>query len=191
MKSRRALIEAVSRCPHVEVVGEFERHAALPVDGLTSSQSGGRWGPPGAFGVLYLGRPRRSVIVEAYRHLVDDVEGMRPELVRPRRLFVVTVAVRSVLDLRPAESLAQLGLTTDDLVSPVGDYQPCWEVASAAHQLGLHGVLAPAATELGETLALYDEHLAPDELPRVVREHIWDVLPADPRRLRIVREDRA
>ena len=91
MTTRRALIEAVFRCPHVDVDGEFERHAALSAPLLTSSQAGGRWGPPGAFGVLYLGRPRSSVVVEAYRHLVDDVPGMRPALLKPRRLLFVQV----------------------------------------------------------------------------------------------------
>lgn len=61
----------------------------------------------------------------------------------------------------------------------------------AAHQLGLHGVLAPAATGLGETFAIFEEHLAPDELPRLVDEEVWDSLPADPRRLRAVRDEDA
>jgi hypothetical protein len=41
--------------------------------------------------VLYLGRPDTSVIAEAYRSLVDAVEGMRPELLGPRRFVTVDV----------------------------------------------------------------------------------------------------
>jgi RES domain-containing protein len=193
MTARQALV-GVASCPHVTVEGIFERHASMRAAGLTSSQAGGRWGPPGAFGVLYLGRPRSSVVVEAYRHLVDDVEGMRPELVQPRRLYVVEVRVHTVLDLRSPEARNQVGLTDDDLLSEVSDYEKCWEIARAAHQLSLHGIIAPAATRFGETLALYDEHLTPDELPRLVREERWDRLPADPRsaaHLRIVRDDGA
>jgi RES domain-containing protein len=191
MNARRALIEAVARCPRTTITGQFERHASLAAPGLTSSQAGGRWGPPGAFSVLYLGRPRPSVVVEAYRHLVDGVPGMRPELVKPRRLFIVEVNVDDVLDLRANEAQEHAGLGPADLTSPVGDYERCWDVARAAHQLGLHGIIAPAATGLGETLAVYDEHLAPEQLPRIVGEEVWQSLPADPRRLRLVRDDPA
>jgi RES domain-containing protein len=193
MSDRRSLV-GVASCPHITIEGVFERHASLRAPGLTSSQAGGRWGPPGAFGVLYLGRPRSSVIVEAYRHLVDVIEGMRPELVQPRELYVVEVSVHTVLDLRSPEARAKVGLTDADLESDVSDYDKCWEIARAAHQLSLHGIIAPAATGLGETLALYDEHLTPEELPRLVRQERWDRLPADPRRaqrLHIVRDDQA
>lgn len=73
----------------------------------------------------------------------------------------------------------------------VGDYEPCWRVARAAHQLGLHGILAPAATGFGETLAVFEEHLMPEELPRLVDEEIWEALPADPSQLRAVRDEDA
>jgi hypothetical protein len=58
-----------------------------------------------------------------------------------------------------------------------------------AHQLRLHGIIAPAATGLGETLALFEQHLPADEMPALVADELWDVLPADPRRLRLVRGD--
>jgi hypothetical protein len=80
------------------------------------------------------------VIVEAYRALVDGVEGMRPELVGPRRLFTVQVDVDNLLDLRPPEHQAAVGLDDDALSGPWG---PCQRVGAAAHQLGWHGVIAP------------------------------------------------
>ena len=142
--------------------------------------------------MLYLGRPRPSVVVEAYRHHVDPYaeEGMTGAMVQPRRVLSVQVDVTDVLDLRAPESLDHLGITEDDLLSPVGQYEPCWQIARAAHQLNLHGVLAPAATGLGETLALYEEHLPAAELPRLVSDaEVWeDGLPHDPRVLRPVRE---
>jgi hypothetical protein len=138
--------------------------------------------------VLYLGRPRASIAVEAYRHLVDPFadEGMTGDLVAPRRLLICEVAVTEVLDLRSREAQARVGLTNADLESPVGEYEPCWEVGRVAHQLGLHGIIAPAATSLGETLALFEQHLPADELPVLVDEEVWEQLPADPRRLRLV-----
>lgn len=193
MAGRRDLVLAVSRCPRADIKGTFERHVSAKWRHLNGSRAGGRWGPPGAFSVLYLGRPRTSVVVEAYRHLVDPFTdaGMTGDLVQPRRLLIVEVSVTTILDLRDSEAQARVGLSDDDLVSDIGTYDACWQVARAAHQLELHGVIAPAATALGETLALFEEHLPFEELPRLVDDgEVWDGLPADPRRLRIVpRED--
>ncbi|MGH3374878.1 MAG: RES family NAD+ phosphorylase [Actinoallomurus sp.] len=163
--------------------GRFERHVSENVRDLTGTHHGGRWGAPGAYSVLYLGRPVESVVVEAYRHLVDCVEGMRPNLVRPRRLLHLDVRVSQVLDLRLAETQEALGLTADDLLSAVGAYERCQRVGAAAHQLSLHGLIAPAATGVGETLALFEAHLPPSELPVLVGEEAWEGLPADPRRV--------
>jgi len=38
-----------------------------------------------------------------------------------------------------------------------------WSVGLAAHQLGLHGVIAPAATGLGLTLALFEHNLPAEQ----------------------------
>jgi hypothetical protein len=68
-----------------------------------------------------------------------------------------------------------------------------WETTSAARRSGAwltssgcSGILAPAATGFGETLALFEQHLPSSELPTLIREERWDTLPADPRRLRVV-----
>lgn len=191
MANRRDLIVAVGRAPRTRIEGTFERHVSRDWRELTGSSAGGRWGPPGAFSVLYLGRPRPSVVVEAYRHLVDPFEGMSGDMVRPRRLLLVEVGVSDVLDLREPAAATSVGLSEGDLLSPVGEYESCWQVARAAHQLGLHGILAPAATGLGETLAIFEEHLAPVEFPRLVDEEAWESLPADPRRLRAIKDEDA
>jgi RES domain-containing protein len=190
---RRQLAEAVARAPRGVITGRFSRHASIGRRELSGSDSGGRWGPPGAYSVLYLGRPRDSVLTEAYRHLVDPFasDGMTGELVAPRRFVICDVSVSEILDLRTPEALVAVGLDDSDLDSPVGDYEACRTVARVAHQLELHGVIAPAATGLGETLALFERHLPATELPRVVRQEIWDGLPADPRRLRLVDDDTA
>jgi hypothetical protein len=48
-------------------------------------------------------------------------------------------------------------------------------------------VIAPAATRLGETLALFVEHLPPEELPvRVNKPIVCESLPPDPRWLHLV-----
>jgi hypothetical protein len=116
--------------------------------------------------------------VEAYRRLVDPVEGMRGDLVGPRVLFTVEVDVDQVLDLRESDHLAKVGLDEDALRGP---WAPCVRVARAAHQLGLHGILAPAATEVGLTLALFEQHLPTGQMPRVTHRERWPMLPPDPR----------
>jgi RES domain-containing protein len=142
------------------------------------TRSGGRWGPEGAYPVLYLGRPTDSVIVEAYRHLVETVEGMQPYMVGPRLLLTCEVEVTKVLDLREGDAL---GLTLAELTSEIGDYEACHRIGQAAHEIGLHGVIAPAAGGLGETLAVFEDQLPESEWPTLVEEQTWESLPADPR----------
>jgi hypothetical protein len=124
---RRQLALAVAAAPRAVVEGRFERHVSFGRRELTGSDSGGRWGPPGGYSVLYLGRPVASVTVEAYRHLVDPFveEGMTGEMVAPRRLLICEVAVTNVLDLRSRTAQVAVGLTEAELVSPVGEYESC------------------------------------------------------------------
>jgi RES domain-containing protein len=159
----------------------FYRHAAVNRDAFAGG-IGGRWGR--AFPVIYLGRPQDSVTIEAYRHLVEET-GIRPESVRPRTLYTVEVAVGRILDLTAEDHLTAVGLSPADLTSAIDDYQACQDVAAAAHQLEFHGVLAPAATGLGQTLAIFRERVRPEEMPVVTAQTTWHGLPADPRTLRV------
>ena len=177
---------AVSNAKIVDVTGRFHRHTSRRVAFLEGSSSGGRWGPPGSFAVMYLGRPVDSVTIEAYRHLVDPVEGMTAAAVVPRKLWTVDIAVTEILDVRDPESRFALGLSDDDLHSTVDDYIVCQSIALAAHQLGLHGIIAPAAEGDGETLALFDAKLPVAEFPSVLSVNDTWSLPHDPRILRIV-----
>lgn len=132
------------------------------------------------------------MIAEAHRHLVDDELDDAHALaagVLERRIITCRVAVPNILDLRPRSRQTAVGLSDAQLCSPVGDYTACQAVAAAAHQLGLAGILAPAATRLGETLALFPTNLPVEHWPTVVARDIWHGLPADPRRLWAVDED--
>lgn len=129
---------------------------------------------------------------------MDPVED--PEIrnhLAPRALVTAEVAVTEVLDLRRARSRMELGLTMKQIQSAADDraaYAACQEVAAAAHQQGFHGIVAPAATERGETLALFSNRLPGREVPVVTEEVFWDKLPDDPRleskpMLRVVKDD--
>jgi RES domain-containing protein len=183
---QQQLITAVAGARITSVEGTFQRHVSPDVDELRGSNAGGRWGPPGAYSVLYLGRPTRSVVIEAYRHLVDDDDDLDGTMVGPRNLLTCRLDVTDVLDLRDPDSRERVGLDLAALRSPIDEHAACWRIGQAAHQLQLHGVIAPAATEVGETLALFEAHLPHQELPELVSCKRWDHLPLDPRRLRTV-----
>lgn len=183
----------IASLPPVAERGRWQRHVASNrlMEALDGRRGYGRWGTPDGFPVLYLGRPRDSVVVEAYRHLVDPIDDPEDRAlllaaIRPRALVTSDVDVTALLDLRSAGARATAGLTLSDLTSATHDgdaYRKCQRVAQIAHQLGRHGIVAPAATCLGDTLALFTDLLPTNERPVRVNgadEH-WDGLPADPR----------
>lgn len=185
---QRELLVAVARAPAVAIAGSFYRHSHPDAEPLRGSASGGRWGPEGTYSVLYLGRPPATIIAEAYRHLVDDDADLTGEMVGPRLFSTVEVNVTSILDLRQSSAQHLVGLDDAALRTDVDEHAPCRRVGQAAHQLGLHGVIAPAATGMGDTLALFDEQLPAVELPQLIETTIWLHLPPDPRQLRSVSE---
>lgn len=181
------------------VTGTWQRHlpARYQHEPLGSRPAYSRWGRSPGYPLLYFGRPTDSVTVEAYRHLVDPVVD-DPDIVEhliPRVLITVEVQVTEILDLRTPRARMELGLSLSQIQSSTEDrasYAACQNVAAAAHQHGFHGLIAPAATGIGETLALFSHNLPTDELPRLTQTVAWDRLPADPRvgtRLRLVRDD--
>jgi RES domain len=188
----RELLAAISEIEPVRVQGTFERHSSLRWEELAASAAGGRWGARRAYEVLYLGRPRDSVVVEAYRHLVDDELDDSQALaaaVLERRIITCEVDVPDVLDLRAPAAQTGVALGQQQLSSEVGDYAPCQAIGAAAHQLGLSGVIAPSASNLGETLALFTANLPVAHWPSVVGRDIWRGLPPDPRVLRVVDDE--
>ena len=194
-----SLVARVAAGAVASIGGIWQRHVSVRYaeEVFEGRQGYGRWGTEHGFPVLYLGRPTASVIVEAYRHLVDPVEDPAVRLaVKPRVLVTCSVRVDNVLDLRSARTRVQVGLTQEDLLSDTTDeaaYARCQEVAAVAHGLGRHGVIAPAATRLGETLALFVDLLPATQRPvRTADDLVWAQLPPDPRArrrtLRVVRD---
>lgn len=195
-----SLANAIAGQVPVTVTGTWQRHlpARFRDRALEGHAAPSRWGRDPGFPILYLGRPTASVIVEAYRRLVDPVED--PELrnqLAPRVLVTAEVEVTEILDLRTSRGRMEVGLTLKQMQSATHDrgaYEACREVAAAAHQQGFRGLVAPAATELGETLALFTDRVPAAQIPVVTDEIFWESLPADPRAesrpsLRVVRDD--
>jgi len=194
-----SLANRVRDAPATTVSGVWQRHVAArrAASALQGRRAVSRWGTEAGFPVLHLGRPRDSVVVEAYRHLVDPLadEADIAQQLLPRVLVTCEVHVSEVLDLRTATARLATGLDLISLQSETRDraaYRRCQEVAAVAHQLGMHGVVAPAATRVGETLAIFPERLPVAERPVRISDEAWLQLPADPRRtggpvLRLVR----
>lgn len=178
----------LSQATPVGIDGVWQRHVAarFAATGLAGRSAEGRWGTEGSYPVLYLGKPTDSVAVEAYRHLIDPVvvdDGPVPPIA-PRALITCEVAVTEILDLRSAANRALANLTPTQLQSETSDraaYAACQNVSAAAHQLGYHGIIAPAATKIGETLALFADMLTAAEQPRLTATEMWVQLPPDPR----------
>ena len=173
------ILQRVSAVRTTSAQGTFYRHAAVGRDAFAGGDRG-RWGAD--FPVIYLASSVQAALAEAYRHLVDEA-GVPPHAVRPRHLYTAAVAVTEVVDLTAPAALEGAGLSAADLTSDPDDYIACQQVAAAAHDLGRHGILAPAAHGLGLTLALFKDHLDPSELPVVDQDAttLWDGLPPDPR----------
>jgi RES domain len=183
-----SLPSRLAQATPTSIKGTWQRHvgARFAATGLAGRSAGARWGTEGGYPVLYLGQPTKSVTVEAYRHLVDPVvadDGLPPPI-GPRVLITCEVAVNEILDLRTAGNRTLADLTLSQMQCATSDkaaYVACQNVSAAAHQLGFHGIVAPAATKLGETLALFTDLITPKEMPVQTASEMWVQLPPDPR----------
>lgn len=105
--------------------------------------------------------------------------------IRQRALITCEVLATEIFDLRSAANRLLAQLTLAQLQSETSDeaaYTACQNVSAAAHQLGYHGIIAPAATKMGETLALFTEVLTAAEKPLLTDTTMWVQLPPDPRK---------
>lgn len=118
---------------------------------------------------------------------LDDTGGLAASVLE-RRIVTCKVDVPNVLDLRSRSVRNTVSLADAQLRSDVGDYAACQAIGAASHQLGLAGLIAPAASADGETLALLTANLPAEHWPKVTKRDIWRGLPPDPRRLRLVDE---
>ena len=115
----------------VEIDGVWQRHvpARFKDTALEGRTAPSRWATGRSFPLLHLGRPRDSVIVEAYRHIVDPVEdpALAAQII-PRRLVTCEVAVTNVFDLRTSAGRVAAGLTMETLTSATSD-RAAWSAA--------------------------------------------------------------
>jgi RES domain-containing protein len=148
------------------------RHTATSYECLSArgaSLSGGRYNRTGSFQTLYCALSRDVAAAELARRARFE----RCEIVDflPRKLCVVEVSLRKVLDLRSDAALARLGLSAGDLTSD--DVRICQALGHAAKRSGAEGMLAPSATHHGDVLVIFVDNL-PNPLPISVQQvDLW------------------
>lgn len=126
-----SIANAIAQCDPVDIEGKWHRHVPAryideALDGIIALS---RWGRTGGFPILHLGKPVDSVVVEAYRHLVDPVDD--PAItaqIAPRRLVTCDIAVSNILDLRSGVGRLAAGISVATLTSETTDreaYEHC------------------------------------------------------------------
>lgn len=169
--------ERLARLNLASYSGTAYRHQSPgfdPRSGTGARRRGGRFNPPRSFQVLYL-----ALSVEtAAADLRQAAERMNLPLAAalPREVFVSTVSLDHVLDLRASEALAGLEVTRNQLLA--ADQARSRVVGEAVNRPGVQALIAPSATGVGDVLALFPENLSAGTIePRLLAtwEAVGDV----------------
>jgi RES domain-containing protein len=148
------LLEAVDRLGFHPWSGLTFRHTAPgrnPLSGEGARVFGGRWNPPDLVSTLYLAQPREACVAEFHRMAAGQAQGALSFL--PRPVHHIQVTDLPLLDLT-GDGLGDVGLTEDDVAAD--DLGPCQLVGEAAYFLHGAGLVAPSATHLGLTIAVFE-----------------------------------
>jgi hypothetical protein len=148
--------------------GSYNRLAepgwADPLDTSYSKQTGGRWNPPGSFGVLYLNRDLRMARLQVQHKLRGQPYGVEDlEESRQHDLVSVDVTERDWLDCVTAPGLEATGLPSGypryRNGRPVRQVA-CQPIGQAAFDDGLGGIACRSAVDgarpADEELAVFD-----------------------------------
>jgi RES domain len=152
--------------------GSYNRLAepswAAPLDTSYSKQRGGRWNPPGSFGVLYLNRDVRTARLQVQYQLRGHPYGVEDlDESEQHDLVSVDVDEREWLDRVTAPGLEAVGLPTTYPRHTNGRavrHQTCQPIGQAAFDDGHPGIVcrsaAVDATASDEELAVFDRNAA-------------------------------
>jgi hypothetical protein len=152
--------------------GSYNRLAepswAAPLDTSYSKQRGGRWNPPGSFGVLYLNGDVRAARLQVHHKLRGHPYGVEDlDESEQHDLVSVDVDERKWLDCVTAPGLEAVGLPTTYPRHTNGRavrHQTCQPIGQAAFDDGRPGIAcrsaAVEATASDEELAVFDRNAA-------------------------------
>jgi RES domain-containing protein len=152
--------------------GSYNRLAepswADPLDAAYSARDGGRWNPPGGFGVLYLNRDVRVARLQVLHKLrgqpyaVEDLDEAEQH-----DLVSVEIAARNWLDCVTDSGLEVVGLPVTYPRHPNNRgvrHATCQQVGQAAFDDGKPGVACRSAAidalQTDEELAIFDREVS-------------------------------
>lgn len=136
------------------------RHVSSRYDALDSSGSlkaGGRWNPPGEYGVLYTALDEETAKAELER--LAERQGLTLDDLAPRDLVSIEVSVSKALDLTDKRILERIGINENAIVG--NDASLCLEISRLARRAGFEAILARSATEKGVILVLFPDRFQP------------------------------
>lgn len=128
--------------------GTAYRHMFADLEPGRINYDGARWNPPGV-GAIYCSLHRETALVEAEHRIAQ--QPMRPKA--KRTLYMLSVQLGMVVDLRDKRHLAQAGITDVELTSV--RFGPCQEIGRAVRFIGAHGLLVPSARGIAANLVIY------------------------------------
>ena len=175
MPLERDLLGNVDAIGRTEWSGQAFRHTSPsrdPLQGFGAYLHGGRWNPSDSFSTSYLAQPEEACIAEFLRMAEGQARG--PSSFLPRDVYTLAVSDLEVLDLRPPNNLAKVGLSVEDIQSR--ERGRCQEIGAAAHFLGFQGIVAPSATGIGIVIAAFDGKIRDGQLTVVEKRALADLL---------------
>lgn len=130
-----------------------------PSDTAYARVSGGRWNPPGSFGVLYLNASLEGARANARRFIYDQFgPDVLPEDIQPAYLpdaAAFAVDITAFVDAVTRRSRANLRLAA--AYAPRAGYHECRRVGTAAYAAAEDGIAtASAVVRQSEELAIFD-----------------------------------
>ncbi len=121
---------------------------------------GARWNPPDC-PAIYAAQERATVEAEVKHQL--SLSPVNPSA--NRRIYTLNIALSKVIDLRTKETLQQLGLSEEQLISD--DHRACQTIGGAIAFLENDGLLVPSVRCDGTNLVIYaanQDHFAEFEV---------------------------
>lgn len=120
---------------------------------------GGRYNPPGAFSVLYLGENIEVCKAESERKVKDF-------LAYSKVIGKIKVSYKKVLDLTNPTILKKLNIKKDDILCKKknGKWDLTWKIARIARECEFEAILAPSITGLGNNLIIFNEYLKKEKI---------------------------
>lgn len=148
---------------------------ASPLDTSFNKERGGRWNPPGKFGLLHLNATIRVAAANARKHFEDEIHtlfDLRPQF-RPV-LYDIAVRRSEFVDCVTDQGLRDVGLTAGYPENT--SWLRTRAVGIRAHQNNEDGIASRSAAEmdrnLGEELAIFDDRT--DALTKLGQRRAFD-----------------